>query len=101
MFAAPRLPITGPAKANSAGSSRTIRGWCQSRSCLGRGSTTSTGFSKKRSVKVDPGRRVVAGLLFAPRPFVDAGAAQAVGGLGRAQEMVEPEAGVALPAAGG
>jgi hypothetical protein len=42
---------------------------------------------------------VVAGLFFAPRPAVDAGAAQAVGRFGRAQKMVEADAHVALPAA--
>ena len=51
--------------------------------------------------QLDPGRRVVAGLLLAARPFVDAGAAQPVGGLGRAKQMVDAEARVALPAAGG
>src|SRR5258708_88319 len=51
--------------------------------------------------KLDPRRRVVAGLLLTARPFVDAGAAQPVGGFGRAEQMVEAKAKVALPAARG
>ena len=67
-----------------------------------RRSTTATGFTRRRSLaELDPGRRVVARFLLAPRPFVDAGASQPVGGLGRAQQMVDAEARVALPAAGG
>ena len=44
---------------------------------------------------------MIARLLFAASPFVDAGCGQAVGRLGRAEQMVEAEAEVALPAAGG
>ena len=44
---------------------------------------------------------MVARLLLAPRPFVDVRGLQAVGGLGRAKQMVDAEAGVALPAPGG
>src|SRR3982751_2574731 len=52
-------------------------------------------------IQVDPGWRVVRRFFLAPRPFVDARAVQPVGRLGRAEQMVEPEAEVPLPAAGG
>src|SRR5690348_3050115 len=50
---------------------------------------------------LDPGRRMVAGLVAAAIGLVDAGIEQAVGGRRREQQMVDPEAGVALPATGG
>src|SRR3954465_5365808 len=52
-------------------------------------------------LQFDPGRGVVRGLLAAAILLVDAGIEQAVGGLGAEQEMVDAEARVALPAAGG
>src|SRR5436309_9533311 len=53
------------------------------------------------SFDLHPGRRVVAGLVAAAIALVDAGVAEAVGGLGAEQEMVDAEARVALPAARG
>src|SRR6476619_4376722 len=49
----------------------------------------------------DPRRGMVGRFFLRPRPFVDARALQTVGRLGRAQQMVDAEARVALPAAGG
>jgi len=43
---------------------------------------------------------MVAGLLFAPRPPVDIRSHQPIRRLGRAEQMIEPEPQVALPAAG-
>src|SRR3954465_289049 len=44
---------------------------------------------------------MVAGLLLASRPAIDASALKPVRRLGRAEQMVEPEAEIALPAARG
>src|SRR5206468_4288338 len=55
----------------------------------------------RSSAELHPRRRVVARLFLRPCPFVDASASEAVGRLGRAQQVIDAEAGVALPAAGG
>src|SRR3954451_11950637 len=51
-----------------------------------------------RLAQLHPGRRVVARFLLTPGPPVHARALQPVGGLGRAQQMIEPKPEVALPA---
>src|SRR5512138_1089068 len=57
--------------------------------------------SRSSSIQLHPYWRVIARLFLPARPFVDARAAQAVGRLRRAQQMIEPEAEIALPAARG
>src|SRR6185437_2005061 len=47
-----------------------------------------------------PHRRVVGPLVFAARPLVDVGVEQAVGGLRRAQQVIDAQALVAIPAPG-